>query len=56
MCIKVNGETSENSGIQRGVKQGCVMSLWLINLYMVSVIRDMKTNIGNVRVELSKSW
>ncbi len=38
-CIRVNGETSESFRIQ-GVRQGCVMSPWLFNLYMDGVIRD----------------
>ncbi len=51
-CIKVNGETSESFGIQGGVRQGCVMSPWLFNLYMDGVIREMKAKVGDVGVEM----
>ncbi len=39
-CIKVNVENGESFGIQRVVRQRCVMSLWLFNLYMDGVIRE----------------
>ncbi len=44
-------ETSESSGIQE-VRQGCVMSPWLFNLYMDGVIMDMKARIGDAGVEM----
>ncbi len=51
-CITVNGGTGENFKIIRGVRQGCVMSLWLFNLYMDGVIREMKAKVGDVVVEM----
>ncbi len=51
-CIKVNGEHSESFGIQGGVRQGCVMSLWLFNLYMDGVIREIEAKVDDVGVEM----
>ncbi len=41
-CVKISGETKEHFEIKVGLRQGCVMSLWLFNIYMDGVIREMK--------------
>ncbi len=51
-CIKVNGETGESFGIHLRVRQGCVMSPWLFNLYMDGIIREMKAKVGDFGVEM----
>ena len=37
-CVRVDGELSDSFDIKIGVRQGCVMSLWLFNVYMDGVI------------------
>ena len=37
-------------GIQKGVRHGYIMSLWLFDLYMDGIIRDMKAKVGDVGV------
>ncbi len=32
--VWVNGELSESFNVEVGVRQGCVMSPWLLNIYM----------------------
>ncbi len=32
--VQVNGELSESFNVEVGVRQGCVMSPWLFNIYM----------------------
>jgi len=49
-CVRVNGEMSDSFRIQMGVRQGCVMSPWLFNLYMDGVIREMKAKVGGVGI------
>ena len=44
-CVKVDGETRESFEIKIGVRQGCVMSPWLFNIYMDGVVREMKAKI-----------
>ncbi len=41
-CVRVNGELSESFSVEVGVRQGCVMSPWLFNIYMDGCIREMK--------------
>ncbi len=36
-CFKINGDTSEHFEIKVGLRQGCVMSPWLFNIYMDGV-------------------
>ena len=32
--------------IDSGVKQGCIISLWLLNVYMDGVMKEVKLGIG----------
>ncbi len=51
-CVKITGETSEHFEIKVGLRQGCVMSPWLFNIYMDGVIREMKGKVGGVGVRM----
>ncbi len=51
-CVKINGETSEHFEIKVDLRQGCVMSSWLFNIYMDGVMREVKGKVGEVGVEL----
>ncbi len=44
--VHVNGELSESFRVEVGVRQGCVMSPWLFNIYMDGCIREMKSEYG----------
>jgi len=52
-CVRVDGEMSESFNIRVGVRQGCVMSPWLFNVYMDGVIREMKAKLGKVGAKLN---
>ena len=49
-AVRVNGECSEFKPIKRGVRQGCVMSPDLFNLYSESILRNLETKPG-IKVE-----
>ena len=49
-CVRVGNDVSEWFPVNVGLRQGFVMSPWLFNVYMDSVIREV-----NVRV-LGKGW
>ncbi len=49
-CFKINGETSEHFEIKVGLRQGCVMSPWLFNVYMDGVMRGVGGKVGEVGV------
>ncbi len=53
-CVKISGETSEHFEIKVCLRQGCVMSPWLFNIYMDGVMREMKGKIGEVGVRMLK--
>jgi hypothetical protein len=38
-CVRVNGSLSEWFEVKRGVRQGCVMSPWLFNVFMDKCVR-----------------
>ena len=41
VCISVKGGESEQLKIKNGVRQGCIMSPWLLNVYMVGVMKEV---------------
>ena len=41
-CIRIKGGESERFRINSAVRQGCVMSPWLFNVYMDGVMKDVK--------------
>ncbi len=45
-CVKINGETSEYFEIKVALRQGCVMSPWLFNIYMDGFMREVKGKVG----------
>ncbi len=45
---KVDGELSDCSVIWVGVRQGCVMSPWLCNIFMDRCLREMKAKAGKI--------
>ncbi len=51
-CVKISGETSEHFEIKVGLRQGCVMSPWLFNIYMDGVMIEMKGKVGEVGVRM----
>ena len=40
-CARVKGAESEWFRIESGVRQGCIMSPWLFNVYIDAVIKEM---------------
>ena len=40
-CVRVGNEVSEWFPVRVGLRQGCVMSLWLFNLYIDGVVREV---------------
>ena len=49
-CVQVGGGMSPWFDIQSGIKQGCVMSAWLFDLYMDCCLQGMKQNDRRVKV------
>ena len=48
-CVRVKGGESECCRIDSGVRQGCIMSLWLFNVYMEAM---MEVKVGMRRREV----
>ena len=53
-CVRVNGTVSEWFEIENGVKQGCVMSPWLFNIYMDGVMKEVRQGMGDRGVCLKR--
>ena len=51
-CVSVKGGESERFKIDSGVKQGCIMSPWLFNVYMDGVTKEVKIEMGRRGVSL----
>ncbi len=50
-CV-INGETSEHFEIKVCLRQECLMSPWLFNIYMAGVMREVKAKVGEVGVRM----
>ena len=45
--------------INSGVRQGCIMSLWLFNVYVESMMKEVKIRMGKIGVRFlkeSREW
>ncbi len=51
--VQVNGELSESFNVEVGVRQGCIMSPWLFNIYMDGCIREMKVRVRDLGARLN---
>ena len=45
-CVRVKGGKSECFRINMGVRQGCIMSPWLFNLYLNGMMKEVKMGVG----------
>ena len=45
-CMRVKGGESDQFRIDSGVRQWCIMSPWLHNVYMDGVMKEAKMGIG----------
>ena len=44
-CVRVGNEVSECFPVKVGLRQGCVMSPWLFNLYIDGVVREVNARV-----------
>ena len=44
-CVRVGSELSEWFSVKVGLRQGCVMSPWLFNLYIDGVVREVNARV-----------
>ena len=51
-CVRIKGDESGKFRIDSGVRQGCIMSPLLFNVYMDGVIKEVKTGMGRRRFEI----
>ena len=45
VCVRVGNEVSEWFPVRVGLRQGCVMYLWLFNLYIDGVVRGVNARV-----------
>lgn len=49
-CVRIEGAYTEWFSIQKGVRQGCVASPWLFNLFMDNCLTDLKESEYGLRM------
>ena len=57
--VRVKGCESECFRIDRGMRQECIMSSWVFNVYMDTVMKELKMGIGRRGVrfqEEGREW
>ena len=50
-CVRVKGCESKCFRIDSGVRQVCIMSPWLFNVYLDPVMKELKMGMGKRREE-----
>ena len=51
-CVKVLGSKSDCFKVEQGVREGCVVSPWLFNVYMDHIVKEAKKGFsGGVKLE-----
>ena len=58
-CVIVKGGEREWFRIDSGMRQGCIMSSWLFNVYMDGIVKEVKMRMERRRVsfmEDGKEW
>ena len=50
--VRVGNDVSEWFPVNVGLRQGCVMSPWLFNVYMDGVVREVNVRVLGKRQEL----
>ena len=45
-CVRVKGGESDRFRIDSGVRQRCITSPWLFNVYMDAVMKEVKMRMG----------
>ncbi len=51
-CVRVGGKFSESFAVEVEVRQGCVMSPWLFNIFMDGCMKEIKCKVGNTGAKL----
>ena len=51
-CVRVGNDVSDFFPVNVGLRQGCVMSPWLFNVYMDGVVRDANVRVLGKGLEL----
>ena len=51
-CVRVGNDASKWFPINIGLRQGCVMSPWLFNVYMDGVVREVNVRVRGKGLEL----
>ena len=53
-CVRVKRCESECFRIDNGVRQGCIMSPWLFSVFMDTVMKELKIEMGRRRVRFQE--
>ena len=51
-CVQVGNDVSDWFPVNVGLRQGCVMSRWLFNVYMDGVVREVNVSLLGKGLEL----
>ena len=52
-CVRVGSKASESFVVRMGLRQGCVMSPWLFNMFMDGVVREVYSRVAGMGVKMT---
>ena len=50
-CVRVGNVVSESFEVKIGLRQGCVMSPWMFNMFMDGVVREVYSRVNGMGVK-----
>ena len=53
-CVRVGNMVSESFVVKMGLRQGCVMSPWMFNMFMDGVVREGYSRVNGIRVKVNE--
>ena len=53
-CVRVGYMVSESFVVKMGLRQGCVMSPWMFNMFINGVVREVNSRVNGMGVKMNE--
>ena len=53
-CVRVGNMVSKSFVVKMGLRQGCVVSPWIFNMFMDGVVREVYSRVNGMGIKLNE--